>query len=183
MQQSYARVVGVTEVVQASELLEDALRMHSLGSEANRSPVIREFTNVPPITVDRHKVVQILVSLLKNARQACESLPEAERRISVRIGAVGPDRIKIEVADNGVGIAQENLMCIFAHGFSTRPNGHGFGLHSAALAAAEMGGTLSAKSGGPGHGAIFCLELPLKPKPGSERGRAREDWSLIGDDE
>jgi len=62
-----------------------------------------------------------------------------------------------------VGIPPENLTRIFAHGFTTRPGGHGFGLHSGALAAKDLGGSLSAHSDGPGRGAIFTLDLPVKP--------------------
>jgi signal transduction histidine kinase len=69
-------------------------------------------------------------------------------------------RVKISVTDNGVGITAENLTRIFAHGFTTRKNGHGFGLHSGALAARELGGSLTAHSEGPGCGATFILDLP-----------------------
>ena len=69
--------------------------------------------------------------------------------------------MRITVADNGEGIAPENLIRIFAHGFSTRKNGNGFGLHSCVLAAQEMGGTLSAHSPGRGEGATFVLEVPV----------------------
>jgi two-component system, NtrC family, sensor kinase len=54
------------------------------------------------------------------------------------------------------------LTRIFSHGFTTRADGHGFGLHSGALAAREMGGTLAVHRDGPGQGATFALELPLK---------------------
>jgi signal transduction histidine kinase len=70
-------------------------------------------------------------------------------------------RLKISVIDNGVGIPPENLTKIFNHGFTTRKDGHGFGLHSGALAATEMGGALVAHSDGPGQGASFTLELPV----------------------
>ena len=69
--------------------------------------------------------------------------------------------VTVSIADNGVGIAPENLTRIFAHGFTTRKDGHGFGLHSGALAAQEMGGTLTAESEGPGRGATFTLTLPI----------------------
>jgi signal transduction histidine kinase len=66
------------------------------------------------------------------------------------------------VIDNGEGIAAENLTRIFAHGFTTKKDGHGFGLHSCVLAAREMGGSLLAASDGPGRGAAFTLVLPLQ---------------------
>jgi signal transduction histidine kinase len=67
------------------------------------------------------------------------------------------------VTDNGIGIPSENLNRIFAHGFTTKESGHGFGLHSGALAAKEMGGSLTVQSEGLGFGSTFTLELPLKP--------------------
>ena len=70
--------------------------------------------------------------------------------------------VKVSVTDNGVGIPPENLVRIFNHGFTTKPEGHGFGLHIGALAAQEMGGSLNVHSDGLGHGATFTLALPLK---------------------
>jgi len=69
--------------------------------------------------------------------------------------------LQISVRDDGEGIAPENMTRIFAHGFTTRKEGHGFGLHSCALAAIEMNGHLTAHSDGPGLGALFILQLPL----------------------
>ena len=77
--------------------------------------------------------------------------------------AATSDSVVISVIDTGVGIPAENLDRIFNHGFTTRPDGHGFGLHSAALAAKELGGSLRAESAGPGKGATFTLTLPLTP--------------------
>jgi signal transduction histidine kinase len=118
--------------------------------------------------VDKHKVLQILVNLLSNAKYACDEGGPAEKRVTVRIAPAAGDRVKIEVADSGIGIAPENLARIFGHGFTTRPSGHGFGLHSGALAAKELGGTLTVTSPGSGQGATFVLELPLVP-PESNR--------------
>ena len=72
--------------------------------------------------------------------------------------------VRFVVNDNGIGIPPENLSRIFSHGFTTRKEGHGFGMHSSALAAQELGGTLKAQSDGPGKGATFTLEIPLAPK-------------------
>ena len=163
-QQSYARVSGVAETVKLAELIEDALGMHAAAYQRHAVQVIREFADVPEITVDRHKVLQILVNLLHNAKYACETARTSERKITVRIAASGPNHVKIHVGDNGMGIAPENLTRIFSHGFTTRKNGHGFGLHSGAIAAKEMGGSLKAHSAGVGKGATFTLELPIQPK-------------------
>ena len=122
--------------------------------------VVRAFAPVEPIIVDRHKVIQILVNLLQNARDACESNPPNNRSVTVRIGPAGPSRIQFQIEDNGVGIPPENLTRIFSQGFTTKKEGHGFGLHASALAAKELGGSLTAFSAGPGLGACFTLELP-----------------------
>ena len=118
------------------------------------------------MTVDKHKVLQILVNLLQNAKYACDAQNQAEKIVTVRIANAGPGRVSIEVADNGIGIPPENLTRIFFHGFTTRKGGHGFGLHSGALAAKEMGGSLVAHSEGIGHGAGFILELPVQAPAG-----------------
>ena len=95
-----------------------------------------------PLNVEKHKILQILVNLLRNAKYACQDSERADKRLTVRV-ANGEGRIKISVIDNGVGIPPENLTRIFNHGFTTRKDGHGFGLHSGALAAKEMGGSLT----------------------------------------
>jgi ligand-binding sensor domain-containing protein/signal transduction histidine kinase len=163
MQQSYAKVSGVVEEVSVSELVEGALKMHSASYQLRSINIVREFEQVAPINVDRHKVLQILINILQNAKYACEEGGRLEKKVIVRIMRHGQDRVLIEIADNGVGIAPEHLTRIFSHGFTTRKNGHGFGLHSAVLAAKEMGGALTAHSEGAGKGAMFKLELPLYP--------------------
>jgi signal transduction histidine kinase len=160
MQQSFAKMSGVTEMVQVTDLLEDALKMNSSSFLRHDIQVIREFEQVPAFTTERHKVMQILVNLVRNAKHACDDSERAEKRLILRVNH-GEDRVRISVTDNGVGIPPENLTRIFAHGFTTKKDGHGFGLHSGALAAREMGGSLSVQSDGPGHGATFTLELPL----------------------
>jgi signal transduction histidine kinase len=88
--------------------------------------------------------------------------PESERRLTIQVEPPVDGRIRLEVRDNGVGIAPEMLTRIFQRGFTTRSEGHGFGLHSSALAAQHLSGTLSAHSEGPGKGATFTLELPYQ---------------------
>ncbi|MDE2218923.1 MAG: PAS domain-containing protein [Gammaproteobacteria bacterium] len=163
MQQSHARLAGVAETIDLRALVEEGLRLDASGLERQAIALQRQFSEVPPITVDKHRVLQILVNLLRNAKHACQAAGRSDSCISVRVGrhAAG---VRIAVADNGVGIAPENLTRIFSHGFTTKRNGHGFGLHSGALAARELGGALRVESAGPGQGATFYLDLPLQPQ-------------------
>jgi PAS domain S-box-containing protein len=162
MQQSYAKVSGVCENLAAAGLMEDALRMNAAAFDRHHIEVVREFAdNTPPVHVDRHKVLQILINILRNAKYAMDAQSGRDKRLVVRVGMASPDRVKITIADNGVGIAPDHLTSIFNHGFTTKKDGHGFGLHSGANAAKEMGGSLTAHSAGPGKGAEFTLELPV----------------------
>jgi signal transduction histidine kinase len=160
MQQNYATVGGVKEMVNVTKLAEDSLHINEGTLSRHRVEVIREFAPVPPMNVEKHKILQILVNLVRNAKQACQESAHVDRRLTMRV-ASGAGRVQISVIDNGVGILPENLTRIFSHGFTTRKGGHGFGLHSGSLAAAEMGGSLTVHSDGPGQGAAFTLELPL----------------------
>jgi PAS domain S-box-containing protein len=159
MQQSYARISGVTESISIVEVIEDALRIDATSLVRHEIETLRDYQARPVIATDKHKVVQILVNLVTNAKHACGDSDRPDKRIIVRI--TGDElHVRIAIEDNGVGIPTENLTRIFNHGFTTRKTGHGYGLHSAALAAKELGGSLTVNSGGPGRGATFILELP-----------------------
>lgn len=161
MQQAHARYTGVLEQVPVPQLIDDALRLHALSFERLGIHVRREYAELPPVVVDRHRLLQILLNLLSNARHALLDSGQQEKQLAIRVGQREGRRWWIEVADNGVGIAPEHLARLFTQGFTTKAAGHGFGLHISVLAAQEMGGTLSATSPGRGQGATFTLELPL----------------------
>jgi ligand-binding sensor domain-containing protein/signal transduction histidine kinase len=163
MQQNYASVSGLHEKVAVSEMVENGITMNSGAFSRHGIKVIREYEPVEFMTVDKHKMLQILVNILRNAKYACDESGSSEKEVTVRIKGVGKERVRVEIADNGVGIPPENLTRIFSHGFTTRKDGHGFGLHSAALAAREMEGSIAVQSEGVGKGATFILELPLNP--------------------
>jgi signal transduction histidine kinase len=165
-QQSYAKVSGLVENVQLSDMVDDALRIEGPGLARHGIQVERDFERLPAIAAEKHNILQILLNLLRNAKQALREGNGTDPRV-IRIGIrrLGESRVSLAVEDNGVGLPPENLTKIFRHGFTTRADGHGFGLHSCALAAGRMGGALRAESGGPGHGATFTLELPLKSAP------------------
>ena len=165
VQQTYARQCGVLETLSLAELVQDALRMNQGAFERHGIVIERQFADVPPVTVDRHKVLQILINFMRNAKYAMDEQGPAEKRLTIGIARKGPDWVAVTVRDNGIGIAPENLARLFDHGFTTKRDGHGFGLHSGALAAREMGGQLTAHSQGLGQGATFCLELPAARLP------------------
>jgi len=162
-QQSYAKVSGLVENVRLSDLVEDALRILEPGLVRHEIKVERDFETLPAIAADKHQILQILLNLLRNAKEAIRQGDcEGEKSIRIRTRRLGESRISLAVQDTGVGLPPENLTRIFGHGFTTKADGHGFGLHSCALAASQMGGSLRAESEGLGHGATFMLELPLK---------------------
>jgi signal transduction histidine kinase len=160
MQQGYAKRGGITDTVDVRMLVEDSLRMNEGAFSRHGVTIVRKFEDVPLVQVDKHKVLQILVNVIRNAKYACAEAAGGTKRVTVQVRAVSGSML-LSVTDTGVGIPRENLDRIFNHGFTTRPDGHGFGLHSSALAAKQLGGSLRAESAGPGQGATFTLTLPL----------------------
>ncbi|MFQ6556544.1 ATP-binding protein [Pseudomonas sp. Lb2C1-1] len=160
-QQSYAGTSSIAETVQIKELIEDALRMNAGIIAARQITVVRNFAETPLLLLDKHRVLLILVNLIKNASRAMDDKPELAHQIILQSEMHQGNSLVIKVIDNGEGIEPENLTRIFAHGFTTRKDGHGFGLHSCVLAAMEMGGSLEAHSDGPGTGATFTLKLAI----------------------
>jgi C4-dicarboxylate-specific signal transduction histidine kinase len=144
-------------------LVEDALRMNAAALTRHDVHVERDYHEAPPVCMEKHSVLQILLNLVNNAKHAVTANQSPEKRLRVRV-AHNDDHVSVSLSDNGVGISQDNMTRIFSHGFTTKKDGHGFGLHSGILAAKEMGGRLTVCSDGPGKGATFTLELPLNPK-------------------
>jgi len=170
MQQTYARSTCIFESVDPADIMEDALRVNLISFDRHNVKVQREFQEIGLVNLDKHKVLQILINLISNAKNACKLQPLNERHIVARILSVESDsirKVRFQIADNGIGILPENLTKIFANGFTTRKDGHGFGLHSSANAAREMGGTLNAASDGPGLGAVFTLDIPHQKEKSS----------------
>jgi two-component system, NtrC family, sensor kinase len=177
MQQSYAKVSGAYENLSAVALVEDALRINLAAFDRHGIDVTREFEpDLPTVCVDRHKVLQILINVLRNAKYAMEGLDRDAKRLVIGVGLAFPDRVVVRIQDNGVGISADHLTKIFNYGFTTKKDGHGFGLHSGANAAKEMGGRLTARSDGPGKGAELILELPT-----NANGRHKERLAAKGE--
>ena len=164
MQQSLARFGGLQEPVTLTDLMEQALAINLATLERQQIEVVREYAELPQVLVDRHQVLQILVNLISNAIHAMQAWPGRQHALTLRVGPVEGREgwVSLQVHDTGMGIKPEHITRIFGQGFTTRKEGHGFGLHSSALTTKLMGGTLSADSPGEGHGATFTLDVPVK---------------------
>ncbi|MEO7318677.1 MAG: ATP-binding protein, partial [Chthoniobacteraceae bacterium] len=160
-QQDHARVIGIVQATQVAAAIDEALRMTQASLEGSGILVVRDFGEVPDAMADPHQLLQIFVNIIRNAKQAIDEASPPDRRLTIRV--LSPDLRYVQAifTDTGIGIAEENLTRVFAHGFTTRAHGHGFGLHSAALAAQQVAGCLTAHSDGIEMGATFTLELPV----------------------
>ena len=143
-------------------MVDNAVQINSAGLKRHGVSLDKQLEDLGTIEIDKHKVLQIIVNLIGNAKYALDKSQHEEKILTISCGMCNEDTFNILVKDNGIGISEENLTQIFRHGFTTKKEGHGFGLHSGVLAAKEMGGSLSAHSEGIGCGAEFVLELPYK---------------------
>ncbi len=120
---------------------------------------------MPTVSIQKTKLVHILVNVIRNAKSAMMESRSAKKTLAISIkqeGDGGP--IFIRVKDNGCGIEKENLTKIFSYGFTTKKNGHGFGLHSSANYMKEMGAEMWAESDGEKKGTTFVLKFNINPK-------------------
>jgi PAS domain S-box-containing protein len=166
IQQNNAKQSGTSEKVNPVELMDDSFRIVAAGLARHDIQVVRQNDpNLPQINTEKHKVLQILVNFIRNAKHACQDSGRPDKKLVLQVSN-GGEFIHFAVSDNGVGIPSENLSRLFENGFTTKKDGHGFGLRSTALAVRQLGGDIQAHSDGVGKGATFTLNLPLsKPVP------------------
>jgi signal transduction histidine kinase len=156
-QQSFARL-GAEETVDVRELVDTALTLK--GQELNGVEVLRQIAELPLVLTDRYKLLQILVNFIANACDATAASGPGARRIAVR-AQITHGQLEIAVEDWGIGIPADLLPRVWEFGFTTKPHGHGFGLHSSAVAAQQLGGTVAAHSAGRELGACFTVTIPV----------------------
>lgn len=161
-QQSLGRLVGMVEQFNLIDTIEDAITLNKAIADKYNIQFEREFRFAGSVELDRVKLLHIIVNLIKNSIESLVNCNLISKMIIIKTYKLNDTQLVIEVIDNGEGILPENIVNIFTYGFTTKKNGHGFGLHSSALLAAEMGGKLSAKSFGLDKGASFILELPIQ---------------------
>ena len=160
MQQSYAGSYGVREKINISDLVEDALKINLQGMTQYGVEVIKKYENVPMLYLDKHKALQVIINLISNAKYALIESDKESRKIFIFVKKNG-NKISVEIKDNGVGIASEDIPHLFEYGFKKRRGGHGYGLHHSALVVNELGGRVSVSSDGLGEGASFTVIIPI----------------------
>ena len=160
-QQEYSHPETLKEPSSVTSLLEDALSLNEEALSRKAVRVVRDFREDTVIVVEKHKALQILAHLVRNAAEACKAAGQAAPEVALRVSRPDPERVRIDVSDNGLGVAAENLTRIFNQDYGERKTGLGHGLHGSANDARGMGGSLTARSDGPGRGAVFTLELPV----------------------
>ncbi|HHF7389564.1 TPA: sensor histidine kinase, partial [Legionella anisa] len=161
-QKSISGLSSVNEKIYLPELIDTALNISLSSSKKTGIKITKEFKPAPLVCVDKSKLLQILINLIQNAKESVlEHTISSIKEIKLIVQKTAKNSVQVIIEDNGIGINKDNLHRIFAFGFTTKKNGHGFGLHSSALSAREMGGSLLAKSEGKGHGAQFTLTLPI----------------------
>ncbi len=153
---------GLREQVDVLALLESALKLQEPNLLQHQITVERDLEPLPPLSTERTKLIHVFVNLIKNAVEAIEGQLDAPRRLSLRSRVTGPGRALVEITDSGVGIAPGDRDRIFSYGFTTKPYGHGFGLHTCANFMTQLGGRLSVASPGPGRGATFTIEFGVR---------------------
>ncbi len=163
MQQSYAGSYGVREKVKLSDLVEDALKINLQEVNRHNIKVERHYDETPLIYADKHKLLQIIINLISNAKYALKEKSGQDRLLQIMIYKNDKQAV-IEIRDTGVGIAEDDIQHLFEYGFKRRRGGHGFGLHHSSLVANEVGGRIKVYSEGLGQGATFQLFVPLDEK-------------------
>jgi len=166
-QQKYATGGRILEEVDLSEVLEDAIGMSSRSLARHEISLVRDFEAGITVSTDKHRLLQTLVNLIRNAKQALKAVQRPDKQLTLKIEQIQSGTISILIQDNGIGIEKGNLLKLFNHGFTDRKDGNGFGLHSGANFAQELGGSLVASSEGIGCGATFTLTIPIDPTAAS----------------
>jgi nitrogen fixation/metabolism regulation signal transduction histidine kinase len=181
-QQVYAKQVPFRERVDLGQLIQDVLTLHSDSIRKHVVEIRVEADEIPVITVEKAKLLQVVDNLIKNAIESIVQCGGETRQITIQIQLADASTVRLAIRDSGDGIRAEDLDRIFSYGFTTKPTGNGFGLHASALAIASAGGKIHAASPGVGQGAVFTVELPLEsplPSPQLDEPAAPRSAPLV----
>jgi len=168
---SSAERVG-SAAVDLNEVAREALRLAQLGEPGGDGPSLGlALDTLPAVSGNPDRLVQVVLNLLVNARQALGNRPGARIHLETRAGA---REVELEVRDNGPGIPETVMDRVFDPFFTTRgpDEGTGLGLAIAHDIAREHGGALEVSSR-PGQGASFVLRLPVQQAELVQAGAGR----------
>lgn len=155
-QQSQGRHEESNDLVDLRQVVEDALNVKMDAIMRDNIRVHTEFGTLA-VSSQKAKLTHVLINLIKNAVEAMAPFPEDQRVLAIWSGMDEHGQVFLSIKDSGVGLNEEQMANLFAHGFTTKANGHGFGLHYCLNTMEEMGSRISAQSDGEGKGATFTL--------------------------
>jgi signal transduction histidine kinase len=161
LQQTYATQTELLQKVEVTRMLDDAVAMHAELFALYDIQIVRNYEKNPAVALNKSKIMQVLINLVKNGIESMISAGQTEPKMTIATRVEG-EKLVLEVTDSGLGIDPANVGSLFRSGFTTKPNGHGFGLHFCANTISAMGGSLTARSEGVGRGATFRIELPTQ---------------------
>ncbi|MDH5427601.1 MAG: HAMP domain-containing histidine kinase [Nitrospirota bacterium] len=163
-QQTMAKSAGKVEPVVLVQVLSHAMEMSFQPEDEKWITIHCDYQDVLPVLADQHQLLQILVNLLRNAKQAMRQQCQEHHELCIKVNYPNHEKtsVVITIQDSGVGIAAEHLSKLFTRGFTTKKDGNGIGLHSSIVAIQNMGGSMEVQSDGIGKGAVFTLTFPVQ---------------------
>lgn len=162
MQQNISGKNIIIEPISLKDTIETALKMSCHKSGNNSIAIEQSYEASDSFHTDKSKLLQILVNLIQNAKDAILSNPQPNnKKIRIKVKKGNDEKLKLYISDSGIGVIPEDKVKIFSFGFTKKEGGHGYGLHASALFAKELGGSLELESEGSGKGATFILSLPF----------------------
>lgn len=165
--QMMAKSAGTVEQISLMDVVSYALELSFQPEDSMWLTIDRAYEEVPTVCADRHQLIQILVNLLRNAKQAMRQRAQDHHVLKLGVSYQDEDEssVILTIQDNGIGIAPEHLPQMFTRGFTTKEDGNGIGLYSSIIAIQNMGGSMHVQSDGVGKGATFSLTFPVLKEP------------------
>jgi PAS domain S-box-containing protein len=160
-QQTYASLESMMDSHNLKDIVEDSITLKNDLLERYSIKIEKDFKSVNKVHVQKSKLVHILLNLIHNAADAMVSEPPEQRKLSFVIEQ-SEGAVFLEVKDSGQGIPTDKHQKIFTHGYTTKDDGHGFGLHSSAKYMAEMNGKIWVENNVDQSGVTFILQFLLK---------------------
>jgi len=162
-QQSYAKGGFLTEHCPLTSLIEDAIAIQQQSLYQAGVNLRRNYLFEGQCIIHKSKLIQVITNLIKNGKEAMQlnDLQNKPKELLIETRDNNDGTASLLVTDDGIGILDENIKKIFNHGFTTKADGHGFGLHMSANSMTEMQGSLSVTSPGKDKGASFIVTVPI----------------------